>query len=114
MPRPRKPENVLRDLVEHLTDAIAARLKGTFKAAAPAAKAAGGRRRKGQKRTAEEIAELTASLHAYIKAHPGKRIEEIARGMRKTTKDLVLSAKKLLTEKKAKTKGQKRATRYFP
>lgn len=70
--------------------------------------------RPGQKRTPEELAELTDDLRIYISKNPGMRIEEIARGMGATSKALVLPATKLLAAKKIKTTGQRRATRYFP
>ena len=88
---------------------------------APAAKPAkamkpmkAGKRSKGAKRAPEEIAATTSALQAYVKAHAGQRIEQIAKAMKVTTKDLALPAKKLLGDRKLKTKGQKRATQYFP
>jgi len=78
------------------------------KAAKPA------KRAKGGKRTAEELDQLTGSLLAHVKRHPGLRIEQIGQALGLTTKDLALPAKKLIAEKKISTKGQRRATTYFP
>lgn len=76
---------------------------------------AGGRsRRKGAKRDPEELTQLADSLLAYVKANPGQRIEEVARGMETSTRELSLPAKKLLANRKIRTRGQKRATTYFP
>jgi outer membrane biosynthesis protein TonB len=71
-------------------------------------------RSKGEKRSPELIAKTTDALLAYVKSHAGQRIEQIAQGLKVTTKDLALPAKKLLAERRLKTKGQKRATQYFP
>jgi hypothetical protein len=108
-------------LMEHAARILAEGLGGARPTSRPAAKAARssaaapaprGRRRKGQKRDPALIAETTESLLAYIKAHPRKRIEEIAAGMRVSTKDLNLSTKKLMADKRIQSEGQKRATRY--
>jgi len=81
-------------------------------AAAPAPSGRG--RSKGQKRPPEALAQLTESLLAAIKASPGQRMEEIAKGLGTSTGELTLPAKKLLAEKKIKTKGERRATKYYP
>jgi DNA-binding transcriptional ArsR family regulator len=70
-------------------------------------------RKQGAKRTPEELEQVTSALLDYVTKNPGQRIEEIASGMGMSTNDLKLPAKKLTGEKKVKTKGQKRATRYF-
>jgi len=41
-------------------------------------------------------------------------MEEIARGLGTSTSELTLPAKKLIAEKKIKTKGERRATKYYP
>jgi hypothetical protein len=69
---------------------------------------------KGAKRAPEEIERLTGKLADYIKGNPGQRIEQIADGMGTHTRELNLPAKKLLATKQIKTRGQKRATTYFP
>ena len=71
-------------------------------------------RKKGEKRTPESLQALTEELHAQIKSGPGRRIEEIAQSMDVSTKELVLPAKKLLENKRIKTVGHKRATKYYP
>jgi DNA invertase Pin-like site-specific DNA recombinase len=77
-----------------------------------AARASG--RAKGAKRPPQEIAKLVGKLRDYVKAHPGQRIEQIAKGMGVSTRELNLPAKKLLSQKALKTRGEKRATKYFP
>jgi hypothetical protein len=71
-------------------------------------------RGKGAKRPPGEIAKLVTKLRDYVKSHPGQRIEQIAKGMGTSTRELNLPAKKLLAEKALKTRGEKRATKYFP
>ncbi|MEI9941733.1 MAG: DNA-binding protein [Pseudomonadota bacterium] len=70
-------------------------------------------RKKGAKRTPEELEQLIKKLHGYISKNPGQRIEQIAQGLDISTKELNLPAKKLISDKKLSTKGQKRATTYF-
>lgn len=70
-------------------------------------------RKKGAKRTPEELEALVSSLLAYVKKHPGERIEQIGTGLGLGTKDLALPARKLIADKLLRTKGQKRATTYF-
>jgi hypothetical protein len=77
-------------------------------------KAAPKRRAKGAKRSRAVIARTTGALLAEIVAHPGQRIEQIAKALKTSTKELTLSTKKLLAEKKIKATGVKRATTYSP
>ena len=71
-------------------------------------------RAKGAKRPPGEIEKLASELASYIKSNPGQRIEQIAKGIGTSTKELTLPVKKLLAKKSIKTRGQKRATQYFP
>jgi hypothetical protein len=71
-------------------------------------------RLRGGKRTPQELDQTAATLYAHIEAHPGQRMEEIARALASTTRDLALPVKKLLAERRIRTEGQKRATKYFP
>jgi HPt (histidine-containing phosphotransfer) domain-containing protein len=83
------------------------------RAAAPSFAALSQSRKKGAKRTPEELEQLIKKLHGYIAKNPGQRIEQIAQSLDISTKELNLPAKKLISEKKLSTKGQKRATTYF-
>jgi DNA-binding NtrC family response regulator len=65
------------------------------------------------KRTPAELAALSKKLHSHIARHPGLRIEKIATDLGLPTKALVLPVKRLTSQKKLTTKGQKRATLYF-
>ncbi len=78
-----------------------------------ASASAGAGRKKGAKRTPEELEQLIKKLHGYISKNPGQRIEQIASSLDISTKELNLPAKKLISDKKLSTKGQKRATTYF-
>jgi hypothetical protein len=71
-------------------------------------------RRKGAKRTPEELETLTKTLLAAIKKTPGQRIEEIGKAIGIATKELALPVAKLFEAKAIKTTGQRRATKYFP
>jgi len=78
------------------------------------ASAASRRLAKGAKRPPDEIVKLTAQLLDYVKANKGERIEQIAKGMGVSTRELNLPVKKLIAGKSIRTRGQKRATQYFP
>lgn len=65
------------------------------------------------KRSPAELTALIKKLHSHIAKHPGLRIEKIGAGLGVPTKALVLPVKRLISEKKITTKGQKRATVYF-
>lgn len=87
--------------------------KAAAKAPKAAAAPAASKRKAGQKRSPDEIVKTTEKLLAYITKNSGQRIEEIAKGVGNSTKELTLPVKKLLNEKKITAKGEKRATRYF-
>jgi hypothetical protein len=54
-----------------------------------------------------------ARLLDYVASHPGERIEQIAKGMGESSKELKLPVQKLLAAKSMRTEGQKRGTTYF-
>jgi hypothetical protein len=118
MPRTPKPTDPLSAIIDLLADALAARLdfppRASSAASARAAPATAGARHEGQEPSPARVARLTAELWAYVKSHPGVRIEQIASALGQSTRDLALPAKKLLAKGKIKTKGVKRATRYYP
>lgn len=103
--------------------AAAPRKAGRAKAApAPAAepkkagrpaRAAKPTRKKGEKRSKEELAAMTQRVLDHIKSNSGQGVEQIAKDLGTTTKELTLPIRKLLVEKKITSKGEKRATKYF-
>ena len=70
-------------------------------------------KRKGAKRTPEELDALVKKFHTHVAKHPGQRIEQIGQILAIPTKELALPVKRLMSEKKLSSKGQKRATTYF-
>jgi len=72
---------------------------------------AGGR---GMKRAPEDIEAMGQKFVSFVKANPGLRIEQINKELGTTTKDLALPIRKLEAEGVITTKGQRRATQYFP
>ena len=72
-----------------------------------------GARRKGEKRSSDQIAETTKAVMSYVRKNPGQGVEAIAKGLGTVTKELTLPIRKLVGERELKTKGQKRATKYF-
>jgi len=73
----------------------------------------GGGRRKGAKRTGDELDKLADAFHLYVAKHPGLRIEQINKELDTSTKDLALPIRKMIAEGSLKTKGSKRSTTYF-
>jgi hypothetical protein len=73
----------------------------------------GGSRRKGAKRTGDELDKLAENFYAFVGKHPGLRIEQINKELGTSTKDLALPIRKMISEGSLKTKGSKRSTTYF-
>jgi hypothetical protein len=68
---------------------------------------------RGAKRSAEDLEALSTKFAAFVKSHPGLRIEQINKELGTTTKDLALPIRKLIADGKITAKGQKRSTTYF-
>jgi len=71
------------------------------------------KRKKGSKRTPEQLAQIDAAIVTFVKANPGQGIEKIGKGLGVPTDDLKLRMLGLLGAKKLKKTGVKRATKYF-
>jgi hypothetical protein len=84
------------------------------KSSSAASQAAAAKRRAGEKRSPVLLAQVTDQVGNHIKSNPGQGVEQIAKALSTTTKELTLPIRKLLGDKKITSKGQKRATRYFP
>lgn len=69
---------------------------------------------KGEKRTPAELDAQCGWLLGQIKRTPGDGIEAISKALGVSTSELSLPVKKLLAEKSIRTKGHKRATKYYP
>ena len=100
--------------VRSLLDASSSSTGRAPKATRAAVTTAGTRRGKGAKRAPEELEALTKKLRTFIAKNPGQRVEQIGKSLDMPTKELALPIKKLIAEKQIGTKGQKRATTYFP
>jgi phage host-nuclease inhibitor protein Gam len=68
---------------------------------------------RADKRTTSELDALSERFVAFVRAHPGLRIEQINRTLGTQTKDLALPIRKLIAEGAIHVTGQKRSTRYF-
>jgi hypothetical protein len=88
--------------------------KKTTRARGRPAAAKGAKRRAGEKRSPALLAQVTEQVFNHIKSNAGQGVEQIAKTLGTSTKELTLPIRKLLGEKKITSKGQKRATRYFP
>lgn len=84
----------------------------TKKAGRPA-KAAKSARKKGEKRSKDELVAVTQRVLEHIRVNSGQGVEQIAKELGTSTKELSLPLRKLLAEKKIVSKGEKRATKYF-
>jgi hypothetical protein len=103
-------DNVLRKTLEDARGSLAAYL--TMQGVVPAGNAAA--RSTGGRRSAEDVERMGDSLLAYVEKNPGQRGEDIASGMQSDTKTMRLPMKKLIAEGKVRTKGERRAMRYYP
>ncbi len=111
--RPGRPAKVVEAPVAPKPAAKPGRpAKASSGSAASAAAAA--KRRAGEKRSPVLLAQVTDQVGNHIKSNPGQGVEQIAKALSTTTKELTLPIRKLLGDKKITSKGQKRATRYFP
>jgi hypothetical protein len=111
--RPGRPAKVVEAPVAAKPAAKVGRpAKASSGSAASAAAAA--KRRAGEKRSPVLLAQVTDQVGNHIKSNPGQGVEQIAKALSTTTKELTLPIRKLLGDKKITSKGQKRATRYFP
>jgi len=66
------------------------------------------------KRSPFQIAATEHKVTEFLRKNPGQGVEKIAAALNTSTKELVLPIRHLLGEKKIRTQGQRRATRYFP
>jgi len=71
-----------------------------------------GRNSGGGRRSTEDVASLAETLLTHLERHPGQRGEEIAAALETDTRTIRLPLKKLIEEKKVKTKGVARGTSY--
>jgi hypothetical protein len=83
--------------------------KGVSAPAAPKA-ARGGKR---ERRSSEDVQATADAFLAYVKANEGRRLEEIAQGMGRASKELKLPVIKLIQARAVRTEGRKRGTKYF-
>jgi len=84
-------------------------------AAAPAAAAAPAKKGKKGKRAKASPADLAAAgtkVLEYLAKNPGQSLEQIGKGLNTPTANLKLPIKQLLGDKKLKTTGQRRGTKY--
>ncbi len=89
--------------------------KPKAKRAVPAAKKPTRRKRAGKRkrRSSEDVNATADAILRYVRANKGQSIAEIGAALKLTTKDMRLPIVKLVGEKKLRTTGQKRGTRYF-
>jgi len=83
----------------------------TAKAGAPAKLTF--KRKKGTKRTAEQLAQIDAAIVAFVKSNAGKGVEHMGKALGVPTNDLKLRVGNLVAARKLKKTGVKRATKYF-
>ena len=72
-----------------------------------------GRRAKGGKRSADYLDKVGELVLAYVRANHGQGSEAIGRELGLSSKDMALPIRKLIAEKKLRTEGQRRGTKYF-
>jgi hypothetical protein len=66
------------------------------------------------RRSSEDVEQIGASLFEHVTRNPGQRGEQIAEALSMDTKTIRLPMKKLIEDKRVKTKGERRGMRYYP
>jgi hypothetical protein len=114
-------DRFVQDLTAAIQDNVMDVVRAALENAPDGARGRRGRGRAGVtrpgkrgKRDAGQLEALSSKLRSFIAKHPGQRMEQIAKGLGTSTKELVLPARKLLANKQISTKGQRRATTYYP
>jgi hypothetical protein len=67
----------------------------------------------GTRRSSENMEKMSADLLAHVKSNPGSRGEQIAAALGTDVGTMRLPMRKLIAEKKVKTRGQRRGMTYF-
>ena len=106
-------EELSRLVRQTAVDSVRQALAGTGSTTRTRASSVTRTRPKGAKRSATEIESTARSVINWVRRNPGQGVEQIARGLNTSTKELMLPIKKLLGDKKLSSQGQKRATKYF-
>lgn len=70
-------------------------------------------RRRGGKRSSDEIESMSTEILNHIKQNPGQGVEQISAALGISSKELTLPIRKLVAQADLRTEGQKRATKYF-
>jgi hypothetical protein len=112
--RPRKSAAVAPAPTPPATPTAKASPAATARGARGAKSAAAPRRAAGEKRPPAELEKLIEKLGEYIKAHPGVRMEVMAKAIGTPARELRFPVTKLIASKKIRAQGQKRGTEYFP
>jgi len=81
-------------------------------AAAPAKKGKKGKKGKRAKASPADLAAAGTKVLEYLAKTPGQSLEQIGKGLNTPTANLKLPIKQLLGDKKLKTTGQRRGTKY--
>ena len=71
------------------------------------------KRKKGAKRSPEQLAAIDSAIVGYVKSNAGKRIEDMGKSLGVPTNDLKLRVALLVQKKALRKTGVKRATKYF-
>ena len=99
------------DFVAQITEIAKRAAVDALGSATPSRAGRGGH---GVKRSPAQLEKTAATVRAFIAKHPGLRIEQINKSLKLTTVELALPIRKLIASGEIKTKGEKRATTYFP
>lgn len=80
----------------------------------PAKKTTSGPRKYRKRRSGADIDKMGAQIQKHVAANPGQRAEQIKKALGIATKEWLRPIGKLIADKKVKTRGRLRATKYYP
>jgi hypothetical protein len=72
------------------------------------------RGRRGGKRTADEIVQMADASLAHVMAHPGQRMEQIAKELGVATPELTYRSRRRWPMASSASRARSGATRYYP
>lgn len=107
---------VRRAAIKAVTEALGSNVTAARPASPrpPKATKAKARQRRGGRRSPRAMKKDQEGLVTYITAHPGELMEDIAKALGSSSKEMARPVSKLIAAGTVRRVGERRASRYFP